>query len=243
MRLRSDLTSLRASDQGRRQEPQAGATWRGMDAEPSRRAPVDSRPSDPRCANVAQMAQQLGVLPHGPMLVAVLLSPLLAVQAQKWLELLRERRSRKLAIFNALMGTRAQRLSFDHVQALNMIDIDFYGHRLLGFRFQSGGEKAVISSWKTYLDHLNQPFNEAAHDAWLVRSNDLFTDLLFEMSRALGYDFDKVHLKRSIYSPRAHGEQETLTLELRDGLRRVLSGERHIPIELRDSGRQTASSE
>lgn len=65
-------------------------------------------------------------------IIATIAGPILAVQAQKWLERLRERRNRKLKVFQQLMATRASRLSTDHVQALNMIDLVFYGTHFFG---------------------------------------------------------------------------------------------------------------
>ena len=59
--------------------------------------------------------------------LATLLGPILAVQAQKWIEGVREQRTRKLRVFTQLMATRAARLSAEHVQAINMIDLVFYG--------------------------------------------------------------------------------------------------------------------
>ena len=61
---------------------------------------------------------------------ATLMGPILAVQAQKFLEELREYRAAKLWIFRSLMTTRMQRESVDHVRALNMMDICFYGKRV-----------------------------------------------------------------------------------------------------------------
>ena len=58
------------------------------------------------------------------MIIAVLLAPVVAVQVQKWLELFREDRARKLWIFKTLMATRAATVSPEHVQALNMIDLE-----------------------------------------------------------------------------------------------------------------------
>ena len=67
------------------------------------------------------------------MVFAVLIAPLLAVQAQKFIERMREKRQRKLSIFFQLMATRATRVAPQHVQALNMIDIEFYGKRYFDF--------------------------------------------------------------------------------------------------------------
>ena len=55
-------------------------------------------------------------------ILAVFLAPVVAVQVQKWLEVFREQRARKLWIFKTLMATRAATVSQEHVQALNMID-------------------------------------------------------------------------------------------------------------------------
>lgn len=41
------------------------------------------------------------------MIIATIAGPILAVQAQKWLERLRERRNRKFCVFQQLMATRA----------------------------------------------------------------------------------------------------------------------------------------
>lgn len=48
------------------------------------------------------------------------------------------------------MSTRSQRLHRDHVQALNMIDIEFYGRKipLIKTRYQTSREQAVTHAWK-----------------------------------------------------------------------------------------------
>ena len=38
-------------------------------------------------------------------------------------------------------------------------------------------------------------------EVWEGTGNDLLTGLLYEMSRALQYNFDKLALKKNIYSP------------------------------------------
>jgi len=64
------------------------------------------------------------------MVAAVGIAPILAVQVQKWLEVFREQRGRKIWIFKTLMATRAANLSSDHVRALNMIDLEFRGKNI-----------------------------------------------------------------------------------------------------------------
>ena len=74
------------------------------------------------------------------MILAVLLSPVIAVQVQKGIEKWREGRNRKLLIFKTLMATRGSRLSPAYVEALNMIDLEF--------NTKKTKEKKVLNAWK-----------------------------------------------------------------------------------------------
>lgn len=157
------------------------------------------------------------------MIVAVLLGPILAVQAQRLLESLRDRRNRRLAVFHILMATRAARVSHPHVQALNQIDIEFYGRRAFGIRFQTPAEKAVTNAWRVYSDHLNNRYPDGELARWLDDGDKLFAKLLFQLSRALGYAFDEVELRRNVYSPVAHGRQEAQEATIRNAIESLLT--------------------
>lgn len=165
-------------------------------------------------------------------ILAILLAPLVAIQVQRRLDVARERRLAKLRIFQTLMATRAARVSPDHVQALNMIDIEFYGKRAFPHPLRSAKEKAVVDQWKLYLDHLNSPPAQDDPVSWFTRGDDLFTELLFAMSKDLDYDFDKVHLKRGIYAPQAHGQLEFDQTVIRKGLAQLLSGTTPLLVRL-----------
>jgi hypothetical protein len=169
--------------------------------------------------------------------LAALAGPVLAVQAQKFIERAREKREAKQRLFYALMGTRAARVAPDHVRALNMIDLEFYGRKIFFFRFQYSSEKNVINAWHIYQDHLNQPWNAAGEppagiQAWTTRGDELFTELLYFISVALGFDFDRVQLRRGIYNPRAHDENEAAYLLIRNGLVRLLNGTQPLKMEV-----------
>lgn len=77
------------------------------------------------------------------MVFAVIAAPVLAVQASESLGRRRAARDRRLLIFQTLMATRTQRLSAAHVNALNTIDVEFYGKRKF---------VGVIRAWHEYLD-------------------------------------------------------------------------------------------
>ncbi len=159
------------------------------------------------------------------MIVAIILAPVIAVQVQKWLEIFREERGRRLRIFKTLMATRAANVSPEHVQALNMIDLEFQGKRY----------KSVTDAWKTYLDHLAsfpKDSEEAIQQQWVDKRIDRLTILLMEMGKCLGYEFDEVHVKKGVYAPEAHGQLENENMLIRRGLLRLLYGDSALKMDL-----------
>ncbi|ELN9581576.1 MULTISPECIES: DUF6680 family protein [Enterobacter] len=166
------------------------------------------------------------------MTAAVIIGPVLAVQIQKTLEQFRERKQSRLSIFRTLMSTRAQRLHREHVQALNMIDIEFYGRKIpiIKIRYQTKKEQTVTHAWKSYNSHLNKIQDYPDINIWISKSDDLFTDLLYALSQAMSYDFDKVQLQRDCYRPIAHGDLETTQANILKGLEKVFSGDTALPM-------------
>ncbi|MCW7073998.1 MAG: hypothetical protein OCU20_09045 [Methanophagales archaeon] len=165
------------------------------------------------------------------MISAVLLGPILAVQVQKLIEAWRERRSRKVSIFKTLMATRGTTLSPRHVEALNMIDLEFSSKKKK--------EKKVVDAWKIYLDHLHglnldydDPDYRVKMDAWTNRSHELLTELLYAMACSLGYEFDKVHLKKGSYTPQGHIDMEMEQNFIRQSLVGLFLGKRSLPVSL-----------
>lgn len=156
---------------------------------------------------------------------AIYRSPIVALRLQKKIENNDERKERKISIFKTLMATRAEAVSFEHVKALNMIDIEFYG------------DNGITAAWNSYRDHLNSyPQNptEADQKIWNGKTADYLTDLLFEMSKLLGYSFDKVLLKKGAYAPIAHGILNAEQAIIRRGFVELLTGDKTLKIELID---------
>lgn len=168
------------------------------------------------------------------MTAAVVIGPILAVQIQKILEQFREKKQKRLYIFRTLMSTRAQKLHRDHVQALNMIDIEFYGRKipLIKTKYQTSKEQAVTHAWKNYNNHLNKAKEYPDINIWISKSDDLFTDLLYTISQAMNYDFDKVQLQRDCYRPIAHGDLETTQSNILKGLEDIFSGRSSLPMNI-----------
>ncbi|EKN4101814.1 TPA: DUF6680 family protein [Yersinia enterocolitica] len=168
------------------------------------------------------------------MTVAVILGPILAVQAQKFLEQFREKKKRRIEIFRTLMTTRFDLLHRNHVQALNMIDIDFYGWvvPIFNMKIQNRKEKAVTDAWKIYRNHLNKLHENSDANAWGVKRQDLFVDVLSTMAISLNYSFDRVQLEGDGYRPMAYNNLDNVQAEILSGLADVLKGDKSIPMML-----------
>ena len=128
------------------------------------------------------------------------------------------------------MATRANRLTAEHVQALNMIDIEFHG--------KDRRSRGVLEAWKAYLNHLNTPLPP---DVWLSRGDDLFVGLLFAMAKSLGYSMDKTEIRSTSYFPTAHGRFEDEQGRLRTGMLDLLEGKRSLLVKPGPPSEQPAS--
>jgi len=177
------------------------------------------------------------------MVGALLLAPVFAVQVQKFLEGLREKRNRRMQIFQTLMASRAVRLSFEHVRSLNMIDLEFSARRTFGINRQSKKDAGVIDAWKMHRRHLQQDVSDEDSKAWANEKENRFRDLLFAMSTALGYEFDKAELESGAYNPDANFYQDLSARSIIRNLDGVLMGKRAINVVAWEGKRPPQSSE
>lgn len=146
---------------------------------------------------------------------ATLLGPILAVQAQKWLERDRALKERRMEIFRILMATRAASLSPGHVEALNAIPIEFYGP-------SNPKLKGITDDWQSYLDHLNSQQNSP--ELWAQKRVELLTTMLLGMSRYLGLGLNKSEIEK-VYYPTGHEQIDADQTIIRRGFAKLLSGE------------------
>jgi hypothetical protein len=140
------------------------------------------------------------------MILAVVLAPFVALWAQWHLQLRKEAQSRRLWVFKTLMATRASSMDVNHVQALNMIDVEFES--------SSKMDTEVRHAWKTYLDHLytDQGTTPEATGVWNAKSSDFLAELLTKMRNALGYKFDFTYVKGRAYIPMNINAEDALVL-------------------------------
>lgn len=158
------------------------------------------------------------------MIVAVISGPIAAVQIQKFLESRKEAKERRVRVFKDLMATRAATLAYQHVSALNLVGLEFHGKEY----------SKVISAWNMYLDHLSSfpKDDESLGKMWVEKCNDLLSDLLYEMGISLGFEFDKVHIKKAGYIPKGYADQESEQNYIRRATIEVLDGNRPLPLNI-----------
>lgn len=169
---------------------------------------------------------------------SALIGPVLAVQAQKWVERAREAYHRRNWVFSTLMATRQARVSFEHVRALNSVDLAFYGSRLLGRAWRMPSSQAVLDAWHDYHSHLSlsgelRPKTEGESRDWQGRGDELFTNLLERLALAMDYKFERVQLKAGSYSPEAHINQEFEQQTMRRLSLDILSGNKSLCMEVK----------
>ena len=182
-----------------------------------------------------------------PVILATLLGPVLAIQVQKWLERLQLIRQRKEQVFETLMATRNAPMAPEHVKALNLIEVTFYG-RGPGRRRET--EDSVLDQWRYYLSFLTdvgaatQPLtaggqHQSPAPHHFQRRDELFVDLLASIAKDLGYHYEKANLKpTSGYSPASHNDVEQARSSLIFAANDVLAGRRSIPVEVTQTNGQ-----
>jgi hypothetical protein len=161
-------------------------------------------------------------------MVALLVSPFLAIFLNTRLEQAKERSARRHKLFHTLMATRGVGIlgmtSPEHVAALNMIGIEFIG--------VDAKARAVVAAWREYLGVLNTPApaTPAVWEGWYARRDELFVTLLYTMSSTLGYGFERAFIRDTQYAPIGHAETEIDGYNLRKRLLELIQGNRALHV-------------
>jgi hypothetical protein len=156
-------------------------------------------------------------------IVAIILSPIIALNIQKKLDAAQENKARQLDVFRKLLITHMDNVSTEHMQALNMIDIEFYH------------EKEIRTSWNAYRNHLYAPpktEESSLQEQWINDSADLLTALLYNMARLLEYKFDETFIKNGTYIPKALNHKKMAGDLLNFVYLDIATGKKPLKIEL-----------
>lgn len=129
-----------------------------------------------------------------------------------------------------------------------MIDLAFYGRRVLGRVWRSETSQAVLDAWHDYHAHLTlpserRPQNDAQGRDWEGRADELFTNLLDRLAAARNYLFERTRLQGGSYSPEAHGTAELQQQAMRNLVIDVLAGNKHLAMDVKSWPIDAAASE
>ena len=140
-------------------------------------------------------------------IIAVLISPVVAVGVTLWWQARKEKRARKDQLFGTLMMHRGQSPYPPEMnRALNLIEIVF------------ADDSAVITRWREYFDLLRADSSPAISNA---RGHKVL-ELLSAMSSALGYQsLSQVQIDK-YYWPQGLVDQQNASDNLQKELLRVL---------------------
>lgn len=175
-------------------------------------------------------------------IVALILGPVVAVWVARGMDDRRAKNERRMDIFRKLMSTRSNTLSFDHVSALNLVEIEFQDN------------PKVVDKWKVYFDDLGTVYPkreeekifEGLSDAEITRRqgnydkrviesrSKLLTELLHEMAQVLGYEKIKVlEILEGSYFPQGWGRIEIQQELMRQYFVDLSLGKRALPVLVR----------
>ena len=149
--------------------------------------------------------------------VALLVSPVIAVVITLWFQWWNEKRRSKLWAFHTLLGYRHAPLSEEPLRALNSIDALFYK------------DASVRRLWHDYFSMLN---NEGLNNenGWRQR-NTKYLEMLAEMAKVLGYGQKLTHLDIDrVYRPTGVAMAAERSEALADELLRVLRGTQGLAV-------------
>ncbi len=105
------------------------------------------------------------------------------------------------------------------MQALNQIDVEFTAN--------NANERAVRDAWKELLD-VYESYKSIPNP--VDRVTDQTAIMLAAMGRSLGYEFDKVYIKKGVYYPEFFGDIEKELHAVRKGILAVLDGSGRVKI-------------
>jgi hypothetical protein len=156
-------------------------------------------------------------------IVAVFLGPIFAVLVTRFIDNRREVRTRKMDIFRTLMRTRKMPIHYEHVGALNLVEIEF------------ARDSKVIAAWKAYLEALGEVLppaqDAAAHEAVSKKREALLTKLIHEIAKVMNFEVEQLDILEGNYLPQGWNDDDWSQKQVRQGLLDVLHGRRPLVIQ------------
>lgn len=157
--------------------------------------------------------------------LAILAGPVFAVFITRTLDDRGARRQRRYEIYKALMATRRNALSAEHVNTLNLLAVEFHN------------APKVLKAWREYFTNLCA--RAANEEQWQQILNDrdiLFVRLMTEMTKTLKMKgIEQVDIMRGAYVPVWAGREQEQAF-ITQALTKILKGEAALPVALSSAG-------
>ena len=137
---------------------------------------------------------------------------------------------RKMNIFKTIMENRSffignQVPNYDLVKALNQIEIEFYENQ------------NVINAWKNlHLTLSTTILPDSTQDilnAFFLKKNELFVNILFEMTISLDLKMKRDSIINSVYLPDSYTRSVTEQLLLKQKVESLLDGKTSLSVEIK----------
>jgi len=149
---------------------------------------------------------------------AVFAGPITAVLITRKIDQMRFKKERRLDVFKTLMRTRRIALNPDHVSALNLVEVEFWGC------------EKVQKLYRLYWENLHKLLPTDHLKKFGDDREALLSGLLKEMGKELGMSMDQLDIFRGGYVPQGWLDVEDEQAQLRLYLIQMLNGQCAIPI-------------
>jgi hypothetical protein len=145
------------------------------------------------------------------------LGPIIAILITLWRGAVTSKYHRRLHVFRTLMATRKIGISTDHVNALNLVEVDFYKcHK-------------VEATWSQYKDHLNDT-SKPEDEIWREKKEKLLAMLLFEIAAVLGFKLPAIEIFKGGYAPIAWAYRDMRYTAAFEYIYDLSQGKKIVPI-------------
>jgi hypothetical protein len=147
------------------------------------------------------------------------LGPIIAILITLWRGAVTNKYQRRLHVFRTLMATRKIGISPDHVNALNLVEVDFYECQ------------KVEEAWSDYKDHLND-ISKPEDDTWREKKEKLLAKLLYEIAAVLRFKLPAIDIFKGGYAPSGWAHRDMRYMGAYEYIYELSQGKKVVPIWL-----------
>jgi hypothetical protein len=158
-------------------------------------------------------------------LTAIFLGPIIAVGMTIWLNNRRDDRQRRFQIFKDLMTTRGLQMSYEHVKALNAIEVEFHNEEKImqAFReYLKCFEELSTSEYKNRTELERIEFN--------LKKQNIFARLIHAIAKILKINIEQLDILSGGYAPQGWANDENEQRLLRQTFIKLFNNNNGLPI-------------